>query len=68
MIRPTAAVFAGIAAIAWILERALGFDNPVGRVIDAGLGHAPWLLAGLTALALLAFAAERRPTSPHALG
>lgn len=67
-VRSTGAVFAGIAAIAWILERALGFDNPVGRVIDAGLGHAPWLLAGLTALALLAFAAERRPTSSHALG
>jgi len=66
--RSTGAVFAGIAATAWILERALGFDNPVGRAIDAGLGHAPLLLAGLTALAVLAFAAERRPASPHALG
>jgi hypothetical protein len=67
-VRSTGAVFAGIAATAWILERALGIDNPVGRAIDAGLGHAPWLLAGLTAVAALAFAAERRPASPHALG
>jgi hypothetical protein len=59
--RSAGAVFAGIAATAWILERSLGVDNPVGRAIDAGLSHAPWLFAALMAGALLAFAAERWP-------
>lgn len=62
-VRSTGAVFAGVSATAWILERALGFDNPVGRAIDTGLGHAPWLLAALTAFAVLVFVAERRPQS-----
>jgi hypothetical protein len=60
-VRIAGAVLAGVAAIAWIIERTLGTDNPVGRAIDAGLGHAPWLLGLLTIAALLAFAAERRP-------
>jgi hypothetical protein len=59
--RPAGAVFAGVAATAWILERSLGVDNPVGRAIDTGLNHAPWLFAALIAGALLAFAAERWP-------
>jgi hypothetical protein len=59
--RPAGAVFAGVAATAWILERTLGVDNPVGRAIDTGLGHAPWLFAALMLGALLAFAAERWP-------
>jgi hypothetical protein len=44
-----AAAFAGIAAIAWIIERIFRIDNIVGRAIDAGLGHAFWLLAALIA-------------------
>jgi hypothetical protein len=59
--RPAGAVLAGVAATAWILERSLGVDNPVGRAIDTGLNHAPWLFAALIAGALLAFAAERWP-------
>jgi hypothetical protein len=59
-VRTTGALFAGIAALAWIVERTLGVDNPVGRAIDEGLSHAPWLLAALTAGAVLAFLSERQ--------
>ncbi|GAO40715.1 hypothetical protein SCH01S_51_00460 [Sphingomonas changbaiensis NBRC 104936] len=58
-VRNAGAAFAGIAATAWIVERTLGVDNPVGRAIDAGLSHAPWLLATLTLGALLAFVTGR---------
>lgn len=60
-VRTTGAVLAGVAAIAWIVERSFGTENPVGRAIDAGLGHAPWLWAALTLGAVVAFYRERRP-------
>jgi len=61
-----AAAFAATAAIAWIIERLFGVDNIVGRLIDAGLGHAAWLLAGLVVLAGMMVRAERRvaPLTP----
>lgn len=52
--RVSGAAFAGVAALAWIVERTTGAPNPVGRVLDAGLAHAPWLVAALTAWALAA--------------
>jgi hypothetical protein len=55
-----AAAFAGIAAIAWIIERVFRVDNIVGRAIDVGLGHAPWLLAALIAGAAAMVFADRR--------
>jgi hypothetical protein len=57
------AAFAGIAAVAWILERTTGAPNPIGRLLDIVLAHAPWLVAALTAAALTATAAarEKRP-------
>lgn len=60
-VRTIGAALAGAAATAWIVERSFGTENPVGRAIDAGLGHAPWLWATLTAGALAAFYLERRP-------
>lgn len=59
--RVAGAIFAGVAALAWMAERALGTANRLAAVIDAGLAHAPWLLAGLTATAL-ALALRRRMT------
>ena len=60
-----AASFAAIAACAWIVERVLATENPVGRLIDTGLGHAPWLLAAFTLLAVVAWWSERgRRTGP----
>lgn len=58
--RTIGAAFAGTAAIAWIAERVAGVENPVGRVIDAGLGQAPWLLLALTLGAGVALLWERR--------
>lgn len=60
LVRSGGAMLAGVAALAWIAERAMALDNPIGRAIDTGLGHAPWLLAALTLAALLTFANERR--------
>ena len=59
-LRVGAAIVSGGAAIAWIVERVTGAQNPVGRAIDAGLVHAPWLVLILTAGAFLAKLAERR--------
>jgi hypothetical protein len=61
--RAGAAAFAGIAAIAWIIERVLGVENVVGRMIDVGLGHAAWLLAALVASAGIMVLADRPPAS-----
>lgn len=62
-VRIAGAALAGIAALAWIAERSMGVENPIGRAIDLGLGHAPWLLAALTVAALLACAADGRAQS-----
>ena len=59
-LRMGGAVFTGVAAIAWIAERAGGGANPVGRLIDQGLGYAPWLVLLLTLGAVAATLAERR--------
>lgn len=53
------AAFAGLCAAAWIAERTTGSPNPIGRLLDAGLTHAPWLVAALTAAAVAATLARR---------
>ena len=56
-VRVSGAVFAAVAAVAWIGERALGLPNPVEPVVDALSAHAvgaACLLAGLGASAALA--------------
>ena len=58
--RIAGAAFAGVAAIAWIIERVWGVENPVGRVIDSGLSEAPWLLLVLTLAAGGALLWQRR--------
>ncbi|CAN5279501.1 HupE/UreJ family protein [soil metagenome] len=63
-IRKVAAIFAGVAAIAWIIERIVGEDNIVGRMIDTGLGKAPWLVAAATiAAATMTFIRTRSSVS-----
>jgi hypothetical protein len=44
----------GLAAAAWLLERALGWVNPIAPLVDAVASHAMWLLAGLATLAVVA--------------
>lgn len=58
-VRTAAAAFTATAAAAWITERTLGVENPVGRAIDEGLAHGPWLLAVLVAGTVLAVLADR---------
>jgi hypothetical protein len=63
-LRAAGAGFTGVAALAWIAERVLSADNPVGRLIDAGLNYAPWLVAALALAAVAATLAERRRQTP----
>ncbi len=53
-LRCAAACVAGVAATAWFFERALGWNNPVGPIVEKMADHAIWLLIGLAILALAA--------------
>jgi HupE / UreJ protein len=54
VVRIAGALFAAVAALAWIAERASGIDNALTGAIDAVAAQAHWLFAGLIVLALLA--------------
>ncbi|NNM76607.1 HupE/UreJ family protein [Sphingomonas sp. ID1715] len=58
-VRSVGAGFAAVAALAWIVERSMATENPVGRIIDMGLGHAGWLWCALVSGALAAAALDR---------
>jgi hypothetical protein len=47
-LRVAGAALAGVAAIAWIVERATERPNRIAENIDLALGYAPWLVALLT--------------------
>lgn len=59
-LRQTLAALAGVAALAWLVERVSGTENPVARGIDSALAYSPWLVALLTALGLALIATTRR--------
>jgi hypothetical protein len=59
-LRVLGAAAAGAAALGWIGERALGWGNPAAPVIDLMAAHGGYLITGLPALALAAWAIERR--------
>ncbi|HEY0778887.1 MAG TPA: HupE/UreJ family protein [Gemmatirosa sp.] len=65
-VRVTGAAVAGVAALAWIGERALGLPNPVGPWVEGAAAHGPVLVALLAVLALGATAwdRERRAVPP----
>jgi len=71
-IRVVGAMLTGVAAAAWFAERALGWDNPVGPVVEEVASRAFWGLVGLVALAvaamLLAPASPRPSPSEEVLG
>lgn len=50
-VRLGGALFAGIAACAWLVERVSGMPNPIAGLIQSLAGQAPWLLAALAAYA-----------------
>jgi hypothetical protein len=62
--RVAGAVLTGLAAAAWLAERALGWINPVGPLVDAVASQAIWLLAGLAALAVVASSHEPWASRP----
>ncbi len=70
--RVTGAALTGIAAAAWFAERAFGWSNPVGPLVEGIASHALWLLAGLVVLTVAATVAEsemsRRSQSRGILG
>jgi len=59
VLRSAGAMLAGGAAVAWIVERVSGDRNTVAEGIDAALGHALWVVAGLTIVAVPLFLKAR---------
>jgi HupE / UreJ protein len=57
-IRVAGAVFGGVAAVGWVVERGLGLRTPVPDLVEALVARAPWGLAALavTAVALAGLA------------
>lgn len=53
------ALFAAVAAIAWIAERVSGIDNGIAGSIDGIAAQAHWLLVALIIVAVLATAVQR---------
>jgi len=58
-VRVAGAAFAGVASLAWALERVTGVPNPVSAMLSGLLAAAPWLLAGLALLAIVAVAIQK---------
>jgi hypothetical protein len=61
--RNTGAALTGIAAAAWFAERAFGWANPIGPLVEGLASHAIWLLAGLVVLAVATAVAENEGRS-----
>jgi hypothetical protein len=57
--RITGAALTGIAAVAWLAERAFGWANPIVPVVESAASHALWLLAGLVVFAVAVTVAEK---------
>jgi hypothetical protein len=64
VLRIAGALFAALAALAWIAERLLGWETPVDLVVGAAASQAP-LLAGLLFLVSLAWWGLARTESPQ---
>ena len=60
-LRVLGACLTGVAAAAWFLERALGWNNPVAPLVERAAAHALWIVAGLAVLSLCASLAHDKP-------
>jgi hypothetical protein len=58
-VRLAGAIFGGIAALAWIGERAFSWPNPMNAFVGALARHSLWMVALLAAMALLATWSQR---------
>ncbi|RYG30873.1 HupE/UreJ family protein [bacterium] len=52
--RIAGASLTALAALAWLFERALGWPNPVGPIVENAAAQGPWILLGLILLSVLA--------------
>ena len=59
-VRCTGTVLAGVAALAWITERAVGQSNSLTTFITQSTDYTPWFVLVLAVLALLLFGWEKR--------
>jgi hypothetical protein len=57
--RVAGAALTGIAAAAWLAERAFGWTNPISTPIETVASHALWLLAAMVVLTIVATVAEK---------
>lgn len=53
-LRVLGACVTGLAAASWFFERALGWPNPVGPLVENVATHAAWLIVGLATLSFVA--------------
>lgn len=60
-VRIGGAIFAGLAAMGWIVERVSGERNSIGIFAEQLSGIGVWIILGLAALALLLFWWSGRP-------
>ena len=62
-------VGAGLAALGWMCERALGWKNPIGTLVDHAAAHAVWIVIGLAVLSVgvTVWTRARRPLLEEAL-
>lgn len=54
-IRVGGAVFSGIAAIAWMIERIVGEPNPITLMVESLVQYAPWLIIFIALLSLFVY-------------
>lgn len=53
-LRVAGAIVTAVAAASWFFERALGWANPVGPIVEQAASHTIWLVVGLATLAVAA--------------
>jgi hypothetical protein len=58
-IRTSGAIFAAIAAIAWIFERVLGKPNPITEGVAVIANYGTWLIGALLLMALVSYIKKR---------
>lgn len=63
-VRIVGALFAALAALAWMLERILEKTNPVAALVENIANFAPFILAGLALAALAGFWWEKSRKQP----
>jgi hypothetical protein len=63
--RIVGAALTGVAAIAWLAERAFGLSNPIVPLVEAAASHAWFILGGLAVLAVAAIVADGNVNPKH---